>query len=139
MIYKNPDIPDTYNKIAEISDNFIVWVKETKLNNNTNYDAYIQYMTPSFCYFFTDNYKIKLGTEYSYDVNYMNNGMYSYIDSYDASFSLSTLVPDADDITDNDFDRADFPTIFVCQFIVVLMFLWTFKQLSRLFVKGGLW
>ena len=64
--------------------------------------------------------------------------MYSYIDYYDSDYTLTTLVVDSDDITYNDFCRADFPLIFICQFIVVLMFLWVFNHLTRIAHKGGI-
>ena len=73
MIYKNSDIPSSYNKIAEIGDNYIVWVRESTLNSGTSYQAYIQYLSPSFSYFFTDNYNIKVGTDYQYNAHYNNN------------------------------------------------------------------
>ena len=45
MIYKNSEIPSNFNKIAEISDNYIVWVRENRLQSNNSYEAYIQYIS----------------------------------------------------------------------------------------------
>lgn len=139
MIYKNENIPSAYNKIAEISDNFVVWVRESTLQSGQTYSAYIQYFSPSFSYFFVDNYKIKEGSSYSYNAHYTNNGMYSYIDYYDSEYSLTTLSVDSDDITSDEFNRADFPNIFICQFILAFIFVWVIHNLTKVCVKGGVW
>lgn len=138
MIYKNENIPSTFNKVAEISDNYIVWVAENTLESGKTYDAYIQYFSPSFSYFFVEDYMIKDGTEYNYMPHYNNNGVYSYIDYYDKEYSLATLQVDSEDITSDDFNRADFPTIFICQFILAIIFVWVLKNLTRICFKGGL-
>lgn len=137
MIYKNNEIPEDFNKIAEINNNYIVWVKESKLNSGSDYNAYIQYLNPSFSYLYTENYRITNGDYYNYIANYDNNGVYSYITDYDLEYTKNTIQ--TDDITSNEFDRPDFPSIFICQVIMCIMFLWVFKQLSRLYFKGGLW
>ena len=137
-MYKDSSIPANFNKIAEISDNFVVWVKEAKLNSGTSYAAYYQFFSPSVWVISTDDYKIKNGDSYILDANYTNNGMYSYIDNYDVSYSLTTLEVDDEYFGTSEYDRADFLNIFVVQFLIVLIFLWVFKNLSRLFVKGGL-
>lgn len=123
MIFKNDDIPSTFNKIAEIGDNYIVWVRENSLQSGNSYQAYIQYFSPSFAYFFTDDYKIKQGDNYVYDCHYTNNGMYSYVDYYDLNYSLSTLEIDSSEITNNDYNRSDFTQIFICG--IILVALWT--------------
>lgn len=137
-MYKNNEIPSNFNKIAEISDNFVVWVKDTTLVNNRDYEAYIQYITPSTWLLHTTNYRIKNGTSYTYDANYINNGMYNYLDSYDLKYSLNTITIDDDYINDSDYNRGDFLPIFIVQFIIVVIFVWVFGHLSRIFFKGGL-
>lgn len=138
MIYKDSSIPSNFNKIAEISNNFIVWVKESTLNSGQNYDAYYQYINPSTYVLYTENYKIKNGTTYVYNAHYTTNNMYSYLDYYTTDFSLSTLVPDDDYISDSLHDRADIVTIFLGQILCCVCILWVFHNLSRLFFKGGL-
>ena len=137
MIYRSNDTPQAYNKIAEISDNYIVWVRESTLQSGTNYSAYIQYLSPSICGFLIEDYKITAGTSYTLDANYINNGMYSYIDSYDVEFTMDTYSPNVDDFSVNDFDRGDMPLIFICQFICCILFVWMLNQCSKLFKKDG--
>lgn len=137
MIYKDNDIPEGYNKLAEISDNYLVWVRESTLQSGTNYSAYIQYINPSPWLLFIDDYKITNGTNYTLDANYISNGMYNYLDSYDVSFSRSTMVVDDDYIVDGVYDRGDAPLIFICQIICILCFVWIFNQLTKLCYKGG--
>ena len=137
MIYRSDDIPEGYNKIAEISDNYLVWVRESKLNSGTSYSAYYQFISPSVSVLFTDNYKISSGTNYSLDANYVNNGVYQYLDSYDVEFSRDTLAVSSEEISSNDFDRGDMPSIFICQFICCIFFVWMLNQLSKLIKKDG--
>lgn len=138
MIYKNNEIPDAYNRIAEVSDNYIVWVRESKLNSGSVYNAYYQYFEPSFSYFYTGNYRITTGDTYTLDANYITNGMYNYLDSYDVSYSRTTIEVDPDEVTSEEFNRADMPIIFICQVVMCIIFLWVFKQLSRIFYRGGI-
>lgn len=137
MIYKSDDIPEGYNNVAEISDNYLVWVRESKLQSGTSYSAYYQFISPSVSVLFTDNYKITAGTNYIFDANYVNNGVYSYIDSYDVSFSRDCISVDSDEVSSNDFDRGDMPSIFICQFICCVFFVWMLNQLSKLIRKDG--
>lgn len=122
MIYKNSEIPSNFNKIAEISDNYIIWVRENRLQSNNSYEAYVQYISPSFSYLYTDDYKIKQGSNYVLDANYVNNGVYSYIDSYDVNYYLDTITTSSGDVTTNDYFRSDYTNIFICGFIIVLLF-----------------
>lgn len=139
MLYKNKDIPKNYNRIAEISDNYIVWVKEATLSNNTSYNAYIQFFNPSFSYFFTSDYKIKEGSSYTLDYNYYTSNFGSYIDSADLNYNLSTLEVDHNYITSNETARSDAILIFLGQILCCVYILWIFKQMSRLFFRGGLY
>lgn len=138
MFFKSSEIPNNFNRIAEISDNYIVFVKENNLMSNTNYEAYIQFINPSFICLFTENYKIKSGTSYSYNVNYINNGMYSFIDSIDSEFNLNTIQVDSDLFSELDSSRGDYINIFLGQILVCICILWVAKQLTRLVYKGGL-
>lgn len=137
MIYKSNDIPEGYNKIAEISDNYLVWVRESTLQSGTSYSAYYQFINPSISVIFTNNYRISSGTNYTLDANYVSNGMYNYLDSYDVSFSRTCLTVDSDYISNDDFDRGDMPLIFMCQFICCIFFVWMLNQLSKLIKKDG--
>lgn len=139
MIYKNKDIPDNFNKIAEVGDNFIVFVKESKLNSDTDYQAYIQYFNPSWAYFYTTTYRIKQHDHINMDINYDNSGMYSYLDSIITSSSLNTYQVSTDYISKEEASRFDTITLFIGQILCCVCILWVFKQLSRLFFKGGLY
>lgn len=86
---------------------------------------------------FTNDYTIKIGDNYIFNANYVNTGVYSYIDNYDIDFSLTTMSVDSNSFSTNDYDRADFPSIFVCQFIVVVMFYFVINKLTKLAIKGG--
>lgn len=139
MIFRSDDIPLNYNKIAELSDNYIVWVREDNLNNDREYNAYIQYFKPCFSYVFIEDYKIKNGTEYNYIPNYVNNGVYSYIDNYDVEYNLNTYEVDDSYFSNNLNYSVDCVPIFFSQILCVVCILWVFKQFSRLFFKGGLY
>lgn len=137
MLYKNNDIPTGYNNLAEISDNYLVWVRESKLNSGTNYSAYIQFLYPSPGLLFTDNYKIKNGDTYTLNANYSNVGGFSYITSYDVDYSLSTVSVDSDMFATDDYSRSDFPQIFVAQFVLVIILYFVINKLTKLVFKGG--
>lgn len=137
-MYKNEDIPSNFNYIAEFSDNFVVWVNQSKLDNNIGYEAYIQYFKPFFQVIHINDYYITKGSEYTYNYDYNEDVSGSYLSSSEVNYSLKTSQVDDNNITFSPFAVADFPQIFVCQFIIVLVFLWVFKGLSRLFFKGGL-
>ena len=124
-MYRSEVIPESYNKIAEVSDNYVVWVQPSTLFSGSDYNAYYQFLKPSFYVVEVDNYRIKEGTSY-------------YYESGDVSYTMTCMIPTSDSISSDKWENADLPDYFVCQFIVVIMFLWVFKQLSRLFFKGGL-
>lgn len=139
MIFRSDEIPSNFNKIAEISDNFIVWVSENNLLNDTEYEAYIQFFKPCFSYIYIEDYKIKNGTEYNYIPNYGNNGVYSYVDNYDVEFNLNTYEVSTDEFSNNLNYSGDCVPIFFGQLLCVVCILWIFKQFSRLWFKGGLY
>lgn len=138
MIYKDLSIPAEFNKIAEISDNYIVFVRESNLVSTQAYNAYIQFINPSFGVLYISNYTISNG---NCDIiyNYRNDGFYNYIESADVTYTKSTMQYDLDNFTSNDTAKNDYITIFVGQFLVCVCILWVFKQMSRLFFRGGLW
>lgn len=137
MIYRSDDIPEGYNKIAEISDNYLVWVRESLLSSGTKYSAYIQFMKPSISVLFTNDYMISSGTDYEVIPHYTSGGMYTYVDSYDVDFTRTTISVPTSEISNSNYDRSDMPQIFVCQFICVLIVVWILNQLSKLVHKGG--
>lgn len=124
-MYKSDVIPSEFNKIAEISDNYVVWVQESKLYNGDDYEAYYQFLKPSFYVVPVEDYRIKQGSEY-------------YYESGDVEFYCYSMTPDYEYISGDVWQQADIVDYFPCQFIIVIAFLWVFKQLSRLFFKGGL-
>lgn len=134
MFYKNDEIPSNYNKIADFSDNYIVWCRESVLNSGVDYDVYIQFFTPSFGLLHIDNYRITKGTEYSLLYNYSTYGF----TSADCDFSFRSYVPDNNEIIDNDYLRSDYTNIFICGFIAVFFFYFVFHKLSYLYRKGGI-
>ena len=138
MIYRNSEIDSNYDKIAEISDNYIVWVREARLESGRDYNAYIQFFEPSFSYYFTSDYKIKNGDSISIIPHYNNNGMYSYIDYYEYTQTLDTQqLVSGEDFTTNEYNRSDFIPILIGQVIIVIAFIWVLKNISRLWFKGG--
>ena len=137
MIYKSDSIPNSFNKIAEFSDNYIVFVEEAELKSDTKYEAYFQYLKPSVFTVFVDDYQITKGTSYTYDYNYSNNGFYDYVDSVDLEYSLNTMT--SDDFTSLQGTRADSIDILLGHVLICICILWVFKQFSRLFFKGGLY
>lgn len=122
MIYKNTDIPSSYKYIAKISDNYIVWVDERQLKSNTDYDAYIQFLNPSFSYIFINDYRITNGDNYTFNANYINNGIYSYIDNYELEYTLNTYATNSGDLITNDYGRSDFPSIFICGIVLTCIY-----------------
>ena len=122
-MFVSNDIPNNFNKVAEISDNYIVLVRENKLVNNTNYQAYYQFFSPSTEIIYTDHYRITTGDTYTYDYNYNTNQYYSYIDSMDLNFSKETFF--LDNISTDLFDRHDYWSIgltvalFLCLTILI--------------------
>lgn len=137
-MFRNNDIPEEYNKIAEISDNYVIWVASSNLTSGTTYTAYVQYFSPSWLVIPIDNYKISSGTTYTLEAHYNNSGMYSYLDYYDVDFSRTAFTSSDLSFSDSDESRADFPAIFGCQVFFVVLFIWVFHHISLLFKKDGI-
>lgn len=137
MIYKSNDIPEGYNYIAEISDNYLVWVRESTLRSGTTYSAYIQFIEPSISGLLIDNYKIKTGSSYNFVADYDDINGVQTLTGYDLEFSSTTYEVSEEDISTSDFDRGDMPSIFICQFLCCIFFVWMLNQLSKLVKKDG--
>lgn len=90
-MFIDASIPNEFNKVAEISDNYIVLVKVNVLNSGTNYEAYYQFFNPSTEVIHTNNYKITQGDNYQYNYYYTNNDYFSYIDYTKLEFSKNTF------------------------------------------------
>lgn len=138
MIYKNPDIPYNFNKIIEFSDNYVVWVKDSNFNSNNEYEAYIQFFNPSFMYCYVEDYKISNGNNVHIDYYYINNGYFNILDSSDIYYEKSAMLIDDSEITNSETSRADTISIIGGQVLCLIVFIWLFKQLSRLVFRGGM-
>lgn len=138
-MFKSNEIPDNFNKIADFGDNFVVFVKENTLTNGQDYEAYVQYFKPHFYVLHLTDYRITKGDSYSFDYNYVPNGIGgSYIDSADYNFSLNTYTSDTEFSGDTKL-VADYNETFQSGVLIMIIFLWVFKGISRLFFKGGLY
>lgn len=139
MIYRNNNlIPNSYDKIAEFGDNYIVWVRESTLFSDHTYQAYVQYFKPNFYTLFLENYSINKGINYKMTPNYNNNGMYSYIEDYDITYELETSqLASGDDYTSNIGYLADYNEINLSVFCLMLVIVWVFNHISKLWCKGG--
>lgn len=129
-------IPNNFNRIAEISDNYIVLVKENKLNSGTSYEAYYQFYSPSTEVVHVTNYKITNGDAYTYNYHYTNNQYYSYIDYMDLEFSKTTLT--LDNRTSDLFDRHDYWSIGLTVALLLSLFIIIANLASSLIHRGGI-
>lgn len=68
---------------------------------------------------------------------YFTPSIYTIESSFtsEESFSFSDI---SSDVSSSIFNRADFPIIFICNFIICLIFVWVINQLSKLVYKGGI-
>lgn len=135
-MFISEDIPSNFNRVAEISDNFIVLVKENKLNSGQNYQAYYQFFSPSTEVIFTDHYKITKGDTYTYDYNYVNNQYYSYIDSMDLVYSKDTF--ELTNISNDLWDRHDYWSIGITIGLLLALFILIYNLATSLVTKGGI-
>ena len=139
MYYRNnAQIPQEFNKIADISDNYIVWVEQSKLYSDRTYEAYIQYMKPNFYILHIENYTINKGSNYKIIPNYTNNGMYSYIEDYNLTYELETsLQTSGEDYTSKIDYLPDYNEINISIFCLMVAIVWVFNNISKLWSKGG--
>lgn len=113
MFYVPTDYLD-YNYLVDYDSNYLVLSNRSRIlgesGDSDSIPCIIQYLTPSIN---------TIETTYS---------------SYDSrSFSdVSNFM------SDSIFDRADFPQIFICNFIIILIFAFIINQLSKLCVRGGI-
>lgn len=134
-MYINSDIPSNYKYVAELSDNYIVLVRESVLSSNNSYDAYIQFFQPSTNYIHVNDYVITNGNNYTYDFNYTFNQYYNYIDNVELTFTKDLYQ--LNDISNDIGSAYDYPFIFICQFLCVIAFVWIVNQLTKIVCKGG--
>ena len=57
-MFIDASIPESFNKIVKISDNYIILSEENVLNNNQTYEVYIQFINESHNVLYLDDYKI---------------------------------------------------------------------------------
>lgn len=113
-MFISEDVPSSYKYLYEIGDNYIALTNSSHAVGSymqpDEISVYYQYFVPSF------------------QVLKTSRDVYSevYYDNVSSQFS------------DNFFDRADAPVIFICQFIVCVWFVWLLNQLSKLVHKGGI-
>lgn len=138
-MFIDESIPQSYKYIAEISDNYVVLVENSTLNNNYTYNAYYQFFYPSTQVLFVDDYKIKNGDIISYDFNYVSDNFYNYIDSIDKNIVLH--CNELEETRDNDanlFNRADISNVglLVALFLCLYILIWNLA--SALVHRGGI-
>lgn len=134
-MYIDDSIPATYDRIAEISNNYIVLVKEQTLRSNNSYDAYYQFFIPSTYVLHVDDYQIYKGTNYVSNYNYINNQYFSYIDDVNTNYSITTQ--ELFDRSSGFWDRGDCFQILGCAAIVIIFVLFCLNAVTSLVEKGG--
>lgn len=135
-MYLDESIPVTFKYIAEISDNYIIVVNTATLYSGVEYEAYIQYLTPSLYVIHLDDYRIKTGDNYILDYNYLNNGVYSYVDTVDVDYSIH--CNEIEEVNNDYYDRTDLPQIMITQFLLVFVYVWIINQVTKFVHKGGI-
>ena len=136
-MYISDEIPSNFNKVYELSDNYIVLGTSTSLSSGQNYEVYIQYFIPSIYVVHLTDYKIKLENANSYSLDY-NYSQLGGVYSADGLFTQSAYQIDRSLYSDSEFDRGDFTLIFICQFLICVWFVWLLNQLTKLVHKGGI-
>lgn len=113
MIYIDEDLQD-YKYLVSASDNFLILSKQSHSTGDftspDELDVIYHYINPSIT---------SIKTTYT---TYTT----SYFPNISSQFSNSI------------FDRADFPQIFICNFIIIFIFAFIFNQLSKFIYKGGI-
>ena len=136
-MYISSDIPSNFNKVYELSDNYIVLGTSSNLSSDVNYEVYIQYFLPSIYVVHLTDYKIKLENANDFSLNY-NYYQMGGVYSADGVFSQTACQIDRSLCSDSQFDRGDFTLIFICQFLICVWFVWLLNQLTKLVHKGGI-
>ena len=118
-MFVSSSIPVEYSNIAEISDNYVVLVREQQLVSGRKYDAYYQFFEPSVLVLHVEDYQIKLGNLNKLDIDYNTSGE---IINCEVSSTLDCNVLES---RENGFyDRFDSPYILFHQFFIVFLFVW---------------
>lgn len=129
-------IPENYNRIAEISDNYIILVRENVLNNNNSYDAYIQFFSPSTEVVHLNNYRITKYNNITYNYIYNNNQFYNYIDYVTTEFSLNTIL--LEDRNSELFNRHDYWSIGLMVALLLCLVILIVNLATSIVHRGGI-
>ena len=131
-MFVSDSIPEEYNRLAEVSDNYVVLVREQQLTSGRQYDAYYQFYQPSVQILHVDDYELKTGIIKSIDFDYDSSG--EIIDnSFNYEFNTMVLDERSSDLE----DRPDYPLILWTQFLLLFIFVWVLNQTSKFYKKGG--
>lgn len=113
MFYMNSDYSD-YKYLVEAHDDFLILSSRSHISGSSGDIDYIpiiyQYLSPS---------SLTIPSRY-----------YSY--------DTLTFVDVSSQFSDSIYDRKDFPLIFICGFIILLIFLFVLNNLTKLVHKGGI-
>lgn len=134
-MYIDENIPSNYNRIAEISDNYIILVRENVLNSNNTYNAYIQYFNPSTQVIFINDYRIKYGDTYSIDYSYTSNQWGNFLNTGDLVYSLHTN--EINNIQSDFFSRPDCANFLFTATLIIIFLLFCMNAVTSLVEKGG--
>lgn len=135
-MFISSDIPNAYNRIAELHDNYVILVKEQLLSSNNSYDAYVQFFSPSTEVLHLTNYKITDGTNKTYNYHYVNTQYYSYIDYVDVSYTKNTYL--LDNVSNNLFDRHDIASIGLLVGLLMALVIIIVNLATSLIHRGGI-
>lgn len=134
-MFISENIPSNFNRIAELSDNYVVLVKEQQLLSGHTYEAYIQYFSPSTQILHLNNYKIVDGDTYTLDYHYINNQYYSYIDYVSVDYTKNTYELDRS----TDFwDRGDILFLIPAVIYLLLLIILIVNLATSLVHRGGI-
>ena len=135
-MFLDSSIPSNFNKVAELSDNYIILVKENTLTSGHSYEAYIQFFNPSTEIIHTTNYKISGGDVATYNVHYVNTQYYSYIDYIDATYTKNTY--ELDSITNDFWGRHDITNIGIMVGLLLALTIIIVNLATSLVHRGGI-
>lgn len=116
-IYVDDSVDLNYYKyILQFGDNYVDFIHSNRINlssgDSNTYAIYRQYFNPPY----TTIYYKRFYGPYIENFSSVTNSSYNFSNSI--------------------FDRADFPSIFICSFIVLFIFGWILNQLTKIFYKG---